>query len=139
MPSPEFVDIINLVILIKLPRIPRTKDMHELGITQEVLNLALAEAKAAKARRISRINLVVGEASGVVDDSVQFCFELLSGEGIARGAALSFKRIPIRMRCRQCGHSFSPNGLYSSCPACQKWDAEVTAGKEFYIDSIEVD
>ena len=113
--------------------------MHELGITQEVLNLALGEAKAAKAKRISRINLVVGEASGVVDDSVQFCFELLSSESIAKDAKLSFKRISLRMQCRQCGHSFSPNGLYSSCPACQKWDAELTAGREFYIDSIEVD
>ena len=62
--------------------------MHELGITQEVLNLALGEAKAAKAKRISRINLVVGEASGVVDDSVQFCFELLSSESIAKDAKL---------------------------------------------------
>jgi len=113
--------------------------MHELGITQEVLSLVLKEAEAAKARRINRINLVVGEASGVVDDSVQLCFELVSADTIAREAELSFKHIPLKMRCRACGHTFSPDGLYTSCPACQKWDAEITEGSEFYIDSIEVD
>ena len=86
-----------------------------------------------------RIDLVVGEASGVVDESVRLCFELVSTDTIAKDAELTFKHIPIKMRCRDCGHVFSPEGLYESCPACKKWGAEVTEGSEFYIDSIEVD
>ena len=113
--------------------------MHELGISQGVLDVVLKEAEKAKAKKVSRIDLVVGEASGVVDESVRLCFELVSADTIAQGAELTFKHVPIKMRCRGCGHSFSPQGLYESCPACQKWGAEITGGSEFYIDSIEVD
>lgn len=113
--------------------------MHELGITQEVLNIVLEQAKTNSASRITKINLVIGEASGVVDDSVRFCFELISSDSIAESAELSFKRIPLKLRCRHCDHYFAPGSMFTSCPECQAWDAEVTTGKEFYIDSIEVD
>lgn len=113
--------------------------MHELGVTQEVLDIALNKAREAQASRITKINLVIGEMSGIVDDSVQFYFDFLSQDSIARDARLSFRRVPMQVRCRRCGFSFSPEKLDWSCPQCKEWDAEVTAGKEFYIDSIEVD
>ena len=113
--------------------------MHELGVTQEVLDIALDKAGEAQASRITKINLVIGEMSSIVDDSVQFYFDFLSQDSIARDARLSFRRVPMQVRCRRCGFSFSPEKLDWSCPQCKEWDAEVTAGKEFYIDSIEVD
>jgi hydrogenase nickel incorporation protein HypA/HybF len=113
--------------------------MHELGISQGVLDVVLKEAEKAEAKKVSRIDLVVGEASGVVDEAVRLCFELVSADTIAQGAELTFRHVPLKMRCRACGHSFSPGGLYESCPACSTWGAEVTEGSEFYIDSIEVD
>jgi len=104
-----------------------------------MLDIALKKAKEAQASRINRINLVIGEMSSIVDDCVQFYFDFLSQDSIASGARLSFKRIPFQVRCRQCGFSFSPDKILWSCPQCNNWDVEVIAGKEFYIDSIEVD
>lgn len=46
--------------------------MHELSITQSMLELALSEAKKANASRIDKISLIIGEMSGVVDESVKF-------------------------------------------------------------------
>ena len=113
--------------------------MHELGVTQEVLKIALDKAQEVGAEKITRINLVIGEMSGIIDDSVQFYFDFISNDSIAHDARLSFERIPTQMRCRKCGSSFSPGKILDSCPECQAWDAEITAGKEFYIDTIEVD
>ena len=113
--------------------------MHELSVTQEVLKIALEKAEAAKAEKITKINLVIGEMSGIVDDCVQFYFDFLSKDSIASGARLSFTRIPMRVRCRNCDFSFSPDKSVWSCPQCRKWDAEIVAGQEFYIDSIEVE
>ncbi len=50
-------------------------DMHELSITQSILSIVLEQAKTAKASKISEIDLTIGELSGVVDESVQFCFD----------------------------------------------------------------
>ncbi len=113
--------------------------MHELSVTQGMLDIVLKKAEEAQASRITRVNLVIGEMSGLVDDCVQFYFDFLSQDSIASGAKLSFKRIPMRVRCRQCDFSFSPDKMLWSCPQCDAWDVEITAGKEFYVDSLEVE
>jgi hydrogenase nickel incorporation protein HypA/HybF len=113
--------------------------MHELSVTQHVLDIAVKKAGEAGASSIKRINLVIGDMSSFMDDSVQLCFDLLSENSIAKGANLSFKRVPLTMRCRHCNHSFTPSGERWSCPQCKEWDVEVITGNEFYLESIEVE
>ena len=113
--------------------------MHELSVTQGMLDIVIQKANEAKAGRITIINLVIGEMSGIIDDCVQFYFDFISKDSIASEARLSFTRIPMQVRCRNCGLSFSPDQSVWSCPQCGKWDVEVIAGQEFYIDSIEVE
>ncbi len=112
--------------------------MHELGITQDMLALALEQAKKAEAKRIAQINLAIGEMSGISPDSVQFYFDSLSKGTIAGGATLSFRSISTSLRCQTCYAVFSPDESPSACPKCCSMDLEVTAGHEFHIESIEV-
>ncbi len=114
--------------------------MHELAITQRILEIALEHAGRAGARRIVAIHLVVGDLSSVVDDSVQFYFDHLSPGTPAEGASLHFTRLPARYRCRTCGEEFIPErGLVWQCPACRGWEVEIVQGREFYLESIEVE
>jgi hydrogenase nickel incorporation protein HypA/HybF len=68
--------------------------MHEFAITQSILDLVLEEAKRIGAEEVEKINLVIGEMSGITEECVQFYFDFLSKETIAKRATLSFKRIP---------------------------------------------
>ncbi len=113
--------------------------MHELAITQSLLELVLEQARKVEAKKVGKVNVVIGKMSGVVDECVQFYFDFLSADSIASGASLTFTRIPMKVRCRNCGLSFTPDKSEWKCPQCGKWDAEVTAGQELYIDSIEVE
>ena len=113
--------------------------MHELSITQSILSIALEKANEANAGNISRINLVIGELSGIVDDCVQFYFELLSKDTIAAEANLSFQRPPAQLRCRSCAMVFSPSNGGWECPDCRGQSVEIVSGRELYIDSIEVE
>ncbi len=94
--------------------------MHEASITESLLSLALEKANEAKAGKITRINLVVGELSGVVGDCVQFYFDFLSKNTIASGASLSFETKPTTLRCRQCEKVFSPGDHDWACPDCHE-------------------
>jgi hydrogenase nickel incorporation protein HypA/HybF len=113
--------------------------MHELPVTQGMLSIALEHAEKAAANRITTINLVIGEMSGIVDDSIQFYFDIVSKDTLAEGATLHFERIPNRFHCKACGLDFSLKDRQWVCPHCGEWTVEIVAGREFYVDSIEVE
>ena len=109
--------------------------MHELAVTQSVLELGLSYAPPGA--QISDLYLVIGELSSFVDDSVQFYWDLISAGTAAAGAQLHFRRIPAQMTCRACGCTYSPRDALA-CPDCDSLQVTVTAGEEFYLESIEV-
>ena len=114
--------------------------MHELPVTEGVLSTALEVAKRANARRIIAIDLVIGELSSIVDDSVQFYFDILSRETPAEGAILRFRREPAVATCHDCGHRYAATvPLAPLCPACGGARVQVTGGREFYVEGIEVE
>ena len=112
--------------------------MHEFNITQSMLSLALEKAGEAKASKITRINLIVGELSGVVAECVQFYFDFISKDTIAAGADLSFNKTPTKLRCRNCESVFPPRNRDWSCPDCHEAGIEIISGRECYMESIEV-
>jgi hydrogenase nickel incorporation protein HypA/HybF len=74
------------------------------------------------------------------DDSVQFYFDFLSQGTLAEGAALRFRRQPGEVTCRDCGHVFAATvPLVASCPGCGGQHLSVSGGREFRVESIEVD
>lgn len=113
--------------------------MHELSITQNILDIALRHAVKADATRITRLHLVIGDFSSVVDDSVQFYWDVISRGTIAEGAELRFERVPATLRCLTCEMRFSPDGRDFACPECGSLQVLVVDGDQFYLDSIEVE
>lgn len=111
-------------------------DMHELSVTQSILDIAL---KNAGSRKIQQINLVIGQFSSIVDDSVQFYWDVISKETVAEGARLRFERIPGEMTCQKCGHVFRPTGETFDCPSCWSPFVKITKGEEFQVESIDVE
>jgi hydrogenase nickel incorporation protein HypA/HybF len=113
--------------------------MHEASITESMLSLAIEKANEAKAAKITRINLVVGELSGVAGECVQFYFDVISKNTIAESAMLCFETKPIQIRCRQCQTVFTPANHEWSCPQCHEMGVEIVSGRECYMESIEVE
>ena len=114
--------------------------MHELSVTQSIMDIALRHAKQAGAQRIIAINLVIGELTGFVDDSIQFYFDFLSQDTLARDARLNFERIAPRARCHACGAEYTPpDSRLWTCPDCDALGGEVIAGREFSVASIEIE
>jgi|SRR6266498_648151 len=117
-------------------RVTLMMDMHELSVTQSVLDIAL---KNAGMRKIKQINLVIGQFSSIVDDSVQFYWEFISKDTAAEGSLLHFERIPGEMTCQNCGHVFHPTDETFDCPSCSSPFVKITKGEEFQVDSIDVE
>jgi hydrogenase nickel incorporation protein HypA/HybF len=113
--------------------------MHELPITESILDIALRHAENANADRITKIHLVIGQLASIVDDSVQFYWDIVSSGTIAEGAQLIFRRIGTRFQCKDCGLVFSPTDIDYSCPDCGSFKVTVITGKEFFVEAIDID
>jgi hydrogenase nickel incorporation protein HypA/HybF len=114
--------------------------MHELAVTQSILQVVLAAAARADARAVTGIDLVIGDLSSVVDDSVQFYFDVLSQDTLAAGATLHFQREPAIAACADCGAQTPVRPpIEPVCPACQGIHIQVTGGRAFRVASIEIE
>jgi hydrogenase nickel incorporation protein HypA/HybF len=110
--------------------------MHELSITQNLLDLALRHADG---KTVTDLHLVIGQLSSFMDDSVQFYWDIIAKGTPAEGARLHFRRIAAELKCRDCGQQFDLEGDSFACPTCNSMNVEVVGGDAFLLESIEVE
>ncbi len=108
--------------------------MHELAITQSVVNQIGERIGGA---RVTRVALEIGRLSGVVCDSVRFCFDICAAGTALEGARLEVIETPGRARCRRCGARFNVDDLLARC-GCGSADLELVAGQELKIREVEI-
>jgi hydrogenase nickel incorporation protein HypA/HybF len=114
--------------------------MHEMAVTESILEIAQRHASQAGARRILAVNLVIGRLTGFVDESIQFYFDFLSKDTPAAGAVLRIEHVAARARCRECSADYEPpDARVWTCPQCGALGGEVVSGREFFVASIEVE
>jgi hydrogenase nickel incorporation protein HypA/HybF len=113
--------------------------MHELPFTQSLLQIALQHAQKAHAKRILDLTLVIGELSSIVDDSIQFYWDIIAKDTIAEGATLHFRRVPARMECLACAAQYHPTDEELACPHCGSLRVKIIAGEELLLEAIDVE
>ena len=113
--------------------------MHELAITERIMQIALNHLPVDEDVRVSDVYLVIGELSSIVADSVQFYWEIIARDTAVSTATLHFRRIPTQLSCQTCQHSYQPLPEDWACPTCGSLRVRVTAGEEFYVEAIEVE
>ncbi len=113
--------------------------MHELAVTESILNIASKYAQEANATKVSEVYLVIGRLSSIVDDSVQFYWDMMSEGTLCAGSKLHFQRVPAQLACLNCGNEYRLDGELEPCPSCGSAKVKVTSGDQFYLDSIEIE
>lgn len=113
--------------------------MHELSVTQSILDIVLEYANNANARKVTDIYLVIGQLSSIVDDSVQFYWDIIAKDTLAEGAILHFKRISAEFECLDCLTRYSPNGENLLCPNCNSTKIKLVRGDEFHLEAIDIE
>jgi hydrogenase nickel incorporation protein HypA/HybF len=113
--------------------------MHELAVTKSILEIALQHAATAQAQRITGLYLVIGQLSTIVDDSVQFYWEIISEETIAAGSQLHFRRVQTKLLCIDCNYTYTPGNEELACPLCGGIHVKILSGEEFSLEAIDVE
>lgn len=113
---------------------PRRCGMHELAITESVVDMVLDRTPG---RQVACVHLKVGRLSGVVPDAMRFCFDLATSGTALEGASLDIVEIPGRAHCRVCDSDFALPDLILLCP-CGSADVGVLSGRELEISSVDL-
>lgn len=112
--------------------------MHELSIAQNILEIVLANLPAGEDHSVKSVKLKVGEQSGVVADSLEFCFTAITQGTPLEGAELDIVRVPFVLKCKKCDESFQSEAGIVLCPSCGGMDVEVLSGTELQVVELEL-
>jgi hydrogenase nickel incorporation protein HypA/HybF len=110
--------------------------MHEMSITQSVVEICEAHAGG---RRVTDVVLEIGELSGVVPDSIEFCFEACSKGTLLEGARLTLEIVPGVGSCPSCGLEIAITSLFTPCPGCGAFGLTVLSGEELRVKELELE
>ena len=113
--------------------------MHEMGIMSGVLDSVNTAAQNAQAERVTKIILNIGEMTEIIQDSLEFAFQVMSEGTLSEGAELVIKTVTPHSICLDCGHEFDHDRFHRTCPDCGSYSTSMTRGRELDIESIEVD
>lgn len=113
---------------------PTVGDVHELAITESLVDAIVEKIGDGP---VAAVRLEIGRLSGVVTDSIRFCFEIVAGGTGLEGARLDIDEPSGRAYCRDCRQEFTLDDPLLLC-GCGSADLEILAGRELRIVSVEV-
>ena len=114
--------------------------MHELSIVSSIVDSVTETLTAYPGARVKEVRLRVGALASVIEDSLQFCYEIATAGTPLEGSSLIVKTLPVRMHCDKCAQEVEIASLQSfRCPRCDQPVNDLRQGRELEIDSIEID
>jgi hydrogenase nickel incorporation protein HypA/HybF len=112
--------------------------MHEMSIAVNIIELCEQELKKVNAKKIEKLNLIVGKLSGIVVESLQFALEASRQHSALSDATIIIEETPASMKCLKCGTEFESDDYYVQCPTCGEFRHEILGGKELLVKSLTV-
>jgi hydrogenase nickel incorporation protein HypA/HybF len=111
--------------------------VHEYSIVSSLERLAEEHARKHGAGRVLRIEVSVGELSGVEVPLLETAWSLVRERSVCEAAALAVRVVPARWECPRCEKTVAL-GLVLRCEACEL-PAQLVRGDELVLERIEME
>jgi len=113
--------------------------MHELSVTESLLNIVLKEARHNRCEKVIEVGITIGRLSSFIPDCIEYYFSFLSKGTIAEGAKLKFRIISPVIVCNNCDQEVKISDPFMRCPICGSSNIRLVSGRECYVEYIEVE
>jgi hydrogenase nickel incorporation protein HypA/HybF len=114
--------------------------MHELSIVSSVVENVIDSLEKYPGARVTEVRLKVGALAAVIEDSLQFCYGIATGDTPLEGSRLVVNIVPVTVHCNACGAEGAIESLQSfRCPSCGEPASDVRHGRELEIEAIEIE
>ncbi len=111
--------------------------MHEMSVAQNLIDVVISQMKEHGLSNIEKINLKIGEMSGIQFDALVFCFDIIKKDTPLSKTVLQAEFVKALFECRRCGKKYRPEAFDYRCPVCKDVVGRVIEGERMTIDSIE--
>lgn len=115
--------------------------MHELSLSYATVEIALESIRHMDGvSRIKSLTLRNGDLSGVAVDAFRFSFPVAAAGTLLQDAELFFESEPVTVYCKWCDATGPLADIRRfCCPRCGRPTGDVRGGREFCIQSLEVE
>jgi len=111
--------------------------MHELALTEDILDHALRAGRAAGARTITQITLSVASTSHAAPEVIRAHLHVISRGTAAEDADLRIITRPVSHVCPHCGQSYVVTEDWA-CPSCGAPALLADDEPEMRLEDLEV-
>ncbi len=112
--------------------------MHELSIAQDILTIIRQNVPQEELSNIENIKVKIGDMSGVVAESLEFCFMAITSETELDKATMVIEKIPFVLKCNSCQIQSTNEFGIRVCPECSSTDTTVISGLEMQVTEVEL-
>jgi hydrogenase nickel incorporation protein HypA/HybF len=112
--------------------------VHELSLARAIVGIVREQMSKEDVKNVSRVNVRIGSASGVVPESLRFAFQALTADDPLCTAGLVIDVVPFRVHCLACGADSENQDGLGVCGGCGGADVEIRSGTELEVSSIEI-
>lgn len=114
--------------------------MHEFSIAGSLVRAIDGELERQDREdvRLLKARVVVGCMRQVVPENLRMAFDILTRETRMAGAELDLVMTAVVARCKKCGQEAEVEMPFFACGKCGSGDLDIVAGRELYLDLLEV-
>lgn len=110
-----------------------------MSVVNSIIKICEEEVKNKKIKNVNSIKIKVGELAGLVPECISYYFDIASEDSIISGAKLLIEKVPLKIKCNICGYEGRTDKKKFNCPRCNGYKLDIKEGREFYVESMEVD
>jgi len=134
--------------------------MHEWALAESILTAAIDTAKKEKLKKITEINIIIGELQQIEQDIFEFALEgiIKEQDGKLKDVKINIETEKSTLKCKSCENTWSFDDMkkklnedeseaihfvpevafvHARCPKCGSPDFEITKGRGVSITSIK--
>jgi hydrogenase nickel incorporation protein HypA/HybF len=112
--------------------------MHEMALAESMLGIVEQAARAHGAAKVTAVRLELGTLAHVEAEALRFCFDVMSRDTVAEGAALEIDAVPGEGWCMPCARRVPVPTLASACPQRGSPQLAMSAGEEMRLKDIAI-
>jgi hydrogenase nickel incorporation protein HypA/HybF len=113
--------------------------MHEMSLAQALVDQVIELAGKDGCQKILSVDVSIGALSGVMRESLEFCFPVVARGTPLERALLNVTEIPLTAECAECGRISNPEPFDMECCHCGSMNLMITKGRDFKLISFEVE